>query len=56
MTYQHHGYLENYTDYELTPSEQFDLYWKSLPWWKKAAYYAFAVLLPIIGSISDINF
>lgn len=56
MTYQHDEYLESYTDYELTPSEQCDLWFDSLPWWKKVAFYAFAILLPFIGSIANINF
>lgn len=56
MTYQHHEYFENYTDYELALSDEFDMWYDSLPWWKKAGLYAFAILLPFIGSIVSINF
>lgn len=56
MTYQHHKHSKNYADYEPTSSDKSRLWWDSLPWWKKAGYCALAVLLPIIGSISDINF
>lgn len=56
MAYQHHEYLENYTDYKLNTRDEVDLWYDSLPWWKKAGLYAFAILLPFIGSIANINF
>lgn len=30
--------------------------WKYMPKWKKALYYLFAMILPVVGSIDSIQF